>query len=812
MKTFCQLLQIATVFLFFIGYTPLITAQTQISGKIISSDEPVAYANVLLINAKDSSLVTGNITDEQGKFLLENIQPGDYVLQATMIGYTDQYSEIFTMMNHQGLHTIPNIILTESTTELEEVKVVAKRALIEQKIDRMVVNVSNSITSAGNTALEVLQRSPGISVDPQNNVISMGGKNGVTVMINGKISRMPQEAVVQMLGGMSADNIDKIELIHTPPSNFDAEGDAGFINIVLLKNENEGWNGNYSLNAGYGKREKLGTSFNFNYRKNKINFFGNYSWRYNKNPQRFTFTRRFTYNNVLTETIGDSDRGNPTVYNHNAQLGLDIQLNKKTVLGGLVTWGDRNWNMDAKGDIRIFKDNNLDTRINMPLQEKNHSYNFLGNINLQHNIDKTQSINFDVDYAFFQKDNPSTYLNQYFDANDALINETELRVFNATPMDIIVGKLDYFKNIGKTKLEMGLKGTKTQFDNDVLVEDKIGEAWTPVSMFSSMANMNEYIAAAYTAVSFKAGEKTDIKAGLRYEYTNSNISTIEESNLVDRQYENLFPSLFISHQLNETNSVQFSYSRRINRPSFRQLAPFFFFTDPTSFATGNPLLQPSMTNSLKGTYIWKTLTIALQYSYTDDAIGRHQPTLDFESNSQISGAKNMVDAEFISSTISFPITVNDWWSMRTSVTGRRRIVTDEVLDQNFTIKQNALQTYLSSNFKLPNNFSAELTGFYSSPLLSGVLVTQSRTMVNFGLQKKFKSGAKLRFSVNDIFLQGNWFQNLDNPNVDFFYDVDFLLAERVFQLSYSASFGNHKVKRARKRKTGAAEEMQRTKE
>ena len=257
-------------------------AQSTIHGSIKdAADQAMPFANVLLLNAQDSTLITGNTSDLEGDFILENLDPGTFLLKLSMIGYEDLLTDPFTLAATEETKSFPTFTLRENSVQLAEVQLVAKKPLFEQKIDRMVVNVENSITSAGSTALEVLKRSPGIVINPQTNAISMNGKDGVIVMINGKITRMPMDAVIQMLEGMSSDNIKSIELIHTPPADFDAGSNAGFINIVMKKNQDEGFNGGYSMKAGYGKAEKAGGAINFNSRNNNVNVYGDYSINYN---------------------------------------------------------------------------------------------------------------------------------------------------------------------------------------------------------------------------------------------------------------------------------------------------------------------------------------------------------------------------------------------------------------------------------------------------------------------------------------------------------------------------------------------------
>ena len=259
-------------------------AQTEIHGSVIDHNGKfVPNANILLLKNTDSSLVKGMFTNEEGQFSFRNIPTGIYIVTSTYTGYSPVYTSSFEV-KARGNIELGKITLMQENAQLTEVKVAAKKPLMEQKLDRLVINVSNSITAAGNTALEILERSPGVTVDHQNNVISMNGKDGVVLIINGKMSHIPVSAAVQLLAGMPSSNIEKIELITTPPANFDAEGNAGYINIVLKENNNFGTNGSYFASPGYGKGLVEEAGMNINHRKGKINLYGDVSYSRIKKP------------------------------------------------------------------------------------------------------------------------------------------------------------------------------------------------------------------------------------------------------------------------------------------------------------------------------------------------------------------------------------------------------------------------------------------------------------------------------------------------------------------------------------------------
>ncbi|NNL93006.1 MAG: hypothetical protein HKO66_12275, partial [Saprospiraceae bacterium] len=296
------LFKLITVSLFIIVcQKSLLYSQGNLKGKVIDDNqEALAYANVLLLNSIDSSLIRGELTDDGGNYTFESVDQGSYLISSSYLGYSDYYSEIIKISNNQDLR-MDDIILSEGVS-LDEVQVVAKKALFEQKIDRLVVNVASSLTSAGGTALEVLEKSPGVIVNRQSNNISLVGKDGLSVMINGKLTYQPVESIIQMLEGMPSDNIESIEIITTPPANFDAEGNAGFINIILKERTDMGLNGNWSASVGYGRGETASANLGLNYRKDKLNIFYNYSYTRMAQEQFFYNYRKVEFENTITES------------------------------------------------------------------------------------------------------------------------------------------------------------------------------------------------------------------------------------------------------------------------------------------------------------------------------------------------------------------------------------------------------------------------------------------------------------------------------------------------------------------------------
>lgn len=786
-------------------------AQTQLSGRVTDAGgQPLPAASVLLLRKADTVLVKGQISDVTGAYRFEDLAPGEYRLGVSMLGYTDYRSEPFELQADKPAKILGVVVLNENAAQLGEVDIVAKKPLFEQKIDRMVVNVANSITNAGGTALEVLQRSPGVMVNRQTRSIALSGKSGVIIMINGKINRMPADAVVQLLEGMSADNIERIELIHTPPANFDAEGNAGIINIILKKTGDEGLNGGYSIHGGYGRRAKYGAGLNFNYRQKKLNLYGNYDLKYDKNLQVFTNYRGVENNGVLSETDTYSDR-DPNLYTQNARLGLDYQLSPKTVLGVMGTFFDRYWDMRAVNDVEYRENGVVTGRLLMPNDEINHWNSWAGNVNLSHQFAPGHTLSADADYVFYKIDNPTNYATQLFGPDNTLLSETAFRIRKETPITLGVGKIDYARNFGKnTQFETGVKATVSRFDNDVKLDRRDQENWTPDPDLTSRFKLREDVAAAYATVSFKAGPKTDLKVGMRYEHTSTNLGSKEQPDVVDRQYGSWFPSVFVSQKLNEKQNLNFAYTRRIMRPAFTQLAPWLIFYDPSTLEGGNPALQPAFSDAFKVDYgFFRNWQLSVEFSVEDQSI-RDVPAIDPVKNTQFNRPENIDNSRVLFASLYFPVHVKSWWEMQNQAFFVYQEANLHIDNQKLRISGPIGGLNSTQSFSLPLHFSIEVSGNYWTPSYWGITKWKGFGLLSCGVQKEF--GARwgnLRFGVDDVLLSGNWSGNTNQPEVNLRTASAYRTAERTFKLTWSNKFGNNKLKSERQRATGAADEMRR---
>ena len=783
-------------------------AQSIIHGKVLNAkNEPAASASVLLLQSKDSSLIKAAVCDNKGMYAFSTIKDGNYIIEANYLGYKQAYSNVFvTDKTHHDI-TVDNITLTAQTAQLNDVTVTVKKPFLEQKIDRLVINVASSITSAGNTALEVLERSPGVIVDRQNNTIAINGKDGVVVMLNGKKNYMPMTALVQMLNGMSANNIEKIELITTPPASFDAEGNAGYINIVMKQINSFGTNGAASATLGYGKGMVSEAAFNINHRKGKINIYGDISYSRIKKPFTANGFSKISNNDIITETDFIGDRHDTTM-NINGRLGLDWQANKKTVAGILFSGFDRRYTQSEHNLSRILTDDVLDTIIYHNNNEYNSLYSYNANINLQHNFNEMDKLIVNVDYIYYHQNQPVNYSSIYNDNNDKFVYDRVFRSGKKTPMHFWVGTIDYSKKLAKNvSLEAGFKQTFSAFDNDINFENFTQNTWVKDDSLSSRYKLKEDYTASYASFDINVDSATEIKAGLRYEHTNSNLGTVTIKNIVDRHYGNFFPSFFITRKLNGNSSVDFSYSRRITRPTFNDLAPFTYYINANTVLTGNPSLQPSLSDNFKADYTYRQYLFSFSYSKENNAIAGFQPHTDSVSNKEVDYAENLINQKTAAVVIAVPLTITKWWNGQVSTTALWQQTNTLYKGDKVSIEQKNISLNASMRFTLPKNYSAEITGLYQSEQLFGIYKLKPFGSLNIGIKKTLRGKlGSLSLNATDILNTFKFRLIADLPAQNLVNDARLRFSVPTVRLTYSLNFGNNELKQKRERETGAEDE------
>ncbi|MHA4738533.1 TonB-dependent receptor [Dyadobacter sp. MSC1_007] len=784
-------------------------ATQNLNGKITGSvldekSQPFPFVNVLLLHAKDSVLVKGLAADDNGKFAFDQVAAGKYLTLISTVGYQKIYSEPFTVGDSPV--NLPTFTLKTDIKSLNEVTVVAKKPFIEQQIDRTVVNVENSIVSAGATALEVLERAPGVTVDQQNEQLKLRGKEGVIVQIDGKQTFLSQQELITLLRNTPSDNIEKIELITNPSAKYDAAGNSGIINIKMKRNKNYGTNGNINLGAAWAKYGRGNVNGTVNHRAGKVSSFISAGAFYNKGFNNNDIYRKIPYENKVTIFDQRTERINESEY-YNVRAGADYFATDKTTVGVLVSGFYNDWsNPFGQTNTRILnEDLSLQRTFRTNVFNGGKMNNISTNLNFKHQFnDKGKELTFDVDYVHYGGKKKSNLDTRYFFANGTPDEAATEAVRNNMPSDINIAmaKLDYAQPLGKGKFETGLKSSFVTSDNDMVFETKTDD-WVLDPTRSNRFKYTENVNAAYLNYSGSISKKIKYQLGLRGEHTHSIGNSVTLNQKRDRNYVNLFPSVFLSNQLDTNNVLNLSYSRRIDRPNYQSLNPFEFYLDPYTFQRGNPNLRPQYTNSFQLVHVYKNfLNTTIAYSRIKDMIADELPQQIASENKTFVTSENLDNQDNVSLTVSFPIRIAKWWNVQTNFTGVYNHYKSIYLEQQLEIKQTSWNMYASNQFTIKNGWSAEISGWYNSKAFYGLYRANPMGMLNAGLQKTImnKKGT-IRLNVNDIF----WTNRFNGTAV--YKDIDFKVKSewpsRQFRLTFTYNFGNQNVKGARQRTTGS---------
>ena len=788
----------------------------KVNGLVSRADnKPVEFATVTLLKAKDSTLVKGAIASAEGKYEFEGIREGQYLVAAVNMGMKKAFSRPFTV--NGAPVNVPAITLEEVSRNLKEVNVTAKRPFIEQKADKMVVNVENSIVAAGGTALEVLQQSPGIQIDKDDN-ISMRGKNGVIIMIDGKVTNMSPQDVAQLLKNMPSSNIDQIELIANPSAKYDAAGNAGIINIKLKKNSSYGTNGN--VTAGYiqGKLPRFNGGLNLNHRNKNVNIYGSYNYNYNRNYEQLGIFRdnleksgRITFDQ---HTYLDKES-----HYHGGKFGVDYFVNKNHTVGVMVNLGASNWLGKGISNTLIGNGESVDSSLRTRTDNDNKWDRQSYNINYKGKLDSTgKELNIDLDYSRNAEDQGSRLYSAYMDGTGKQYWRGDTtRSLQPSVIHIKTLKIDYTHPLNKeAKIEAGIKLSFVDSDNDSRFDSLKRSNWEYDANRSNYFIYKENVNAAYVNFS-KQFKKFGIQAGLRAEQTNVEGNSVTMKQVNDTSYLNFFPSVFLSYAANKNHQWGISYSRRLQRPSYDDLNPFEFFLDRYTKAGGNPYLRPQYSHNFDLTHTFKSfLTTAIGYSRTTDMLSRIlengvDPATG-DTTIVVYKYMNVAKKDNINLNVSAPLPITKLWRSFTTVSVLYNAFETTVNNEHIKRASGGFFGQTQHTFTFNKGYSAEASFFYTSPQISqeGLFRMNHMYAFNVGLQKQVlnKKGT-LRFNVNDVFntqrFTGTY--NVNNRHVKLATRWD----SRQFRVSFTYRFGNSNVKEARNRKTGLEDEQSRVK-
>lgn len=775
-----------------------ITAQLKLTGTITDGKEPIVFANVILqdLNGK---IITGNTTLDDGSFSINSLK-GEYNLTISFIGYAEVKKQI-TLDKDTDLGIV---VLKEESNTLNEVIIKSEKRLIEQKTDRLVFNVENSVSASGGDALDALKLAPAISI--QNNEISMVGGEAARVLIDGRLLQLSGEELISFLNSISADDIKKIEIITNPPAQYEASGGGGIINIIYKKGRRNSWKNSTSFSYNVNKYGFGTLRNNFSYNKNKIQL--NVSVNATRGSlQNLENSTAFFPSSTWKVKVNSKD----TKKSNSVRFSLNYLLSDNIEIGGQYMGSFNSPFSEAPGTTEFYNQSNQLDSLLVKTEPRNRSIN--SNVYNAHVITKLDTLGrkLTIDFDYFDYNNElqanavvNTFspTGDFISINQSVINNTNQKIDNYS----IKGDMQHpFNNID---LSYGFKfssvKTKNRLDNFNTITG------IPV-LDTNLSNEFEYkenVQGFYMNASKKNNDKWSLQAGLRLESTETKgfSETLNQTN--KNSYTKLFPSIFVSHRRNDNNTFTFNYGRGISRPVFRDLNPFRSYVNSNVYSEGNPFIQPAFIDRFTFSHNYKGKFItSLYFSKTTNGFGTLF-SAEPENNIQAVIRRNYYNGTYWELSEMYNVKLTSWWKSQNyaHVSGTNASVFKDV---DVPVK-NGLQFKFSTNntFTISKNTKVQTDFFYQPKSNSNIYELGTMYGLNIGVKKTFmKKQLQASIYFNDIFDTAS-LNNLTSEvnGVKTVYNQNYNSQHIRFSLSYS--FGNKKID-VKKRGFGSDEEQQR---
>lgn len=803
------------VLIFCIGHH--IHAQGQGSGRIlikIQNEQKNAIPGVrLYLMANDSTLIQSAYTNTSGIYEFIGLKPAKYLLKASLKDFEDGFSQI-DLLNLNGFNGVSTFItLKAKSILLNEVTILSKKPAIQFLADKTVINPEANITNAGATVMDILEKAPGITVNKDGTII-MKGKPAVMVLIDGKPTQLSGADLQSYLSGMSATQVDVVELIESPGAKYDAAGNAGIINIRTKANRLKGFNGSVNLSIGQGFYPKTGNSLNLNYRNGKWNWFMNYGNRASYEKQNiYTLRKYFDKNQQDSALLEQPNFSKTSQAGNNIKTGLDWFANKNTTMGLVFTGGLFDRNADSYSAIKwMDRFYHLDSTINTSGENNRHYKRGGINLNARHKIDSRSEWSADLDYVKFNINGDQNYQTQ-LDVPGSTISATKGNI--PSRLNIFTARFDYSKQFKNILVESGLKSAFSKTDNLSEYYYLDNNSWQADLSRSNHFLYNEKITAAYSSLDGKKG-KWHWQGGLRFEFTSYKAHQLGNALVKDsafkKNYGGLFPSGFLSFDADSNNSFTFKFGRRIDRPPFQNLNPFLTTLNKYTFEGGNPFINPQYTWNLEVAHIYRQLlTSEFGYSYLSDYFSQ---IFIIDSNSS-NVNKNIIIytrgnvGSFQNFTIceTFQRPVTKWWNLTAVALFNHKIIKG-VVWAPLTAKVTQLNVSLNNQFQFKKGWGVEISGYYQTRSqidLQEWLKPQGE--LNLGVSKQImKNKGSLKLSVRDItyFTNYSGYSTFQNAYEPFTIKWD----SRVVRLNFNWRFGKA-MKTVNRSEGGAKDEIDR---
>lgn len=767
---------------------------------------PVNNATVIVLNADSTQLKMGT-TDRYGIVAFKELDLKQYKVSISHTGYQPVYlSEVNT--NAETITKL-DITLKQEASILNDVTVVAKKQFIQFTPDKTVINVDAGISNAGTNVMDVLEKSPGITIG-RDGTISMKGKPSVMVLIDGKQTQLNGAELQAYLSGINASQVDVIELIDNPGAKYDAAGNAGIINIKTKKNKQKGFNGSLSTSFGQGFYPKNNNSLNVNYRTGKFNFFANYGNRvgYEK-MNMYALRKYFDKNGNDSLLLRQPNFTKTNINSHNLRTGIDFFASQRTTLGLAFSGNINSRNISSYSTIDWMSPSYvIDSTINT-WGVRTMKFQRAGiNFNVRHNIDKSSEIVVDIDFIKFDIKGGQFFQTQ-LDVPGSVVQATRGNIPSA--LNIFTAKFDYSKKFEHFLWEAGLKTATTNTDNLAEYYFNDGNNWYDDLSRSNHFLYDENIHSAYSSIDAERG-KWHWQAGLRYEATNYKANqlgnTVVKDSSFTKNYGSLFPTAFVSYNADSSNNFTFRFGRRIDRPQFQNLNPFLVTINKYTFEGGNPFIRPQYTWNVEMVHTYKQiLSTSISYSFLKDYFSQifiiDSNSSNVNKNIIIYTRGNVGTFHNFGITSSLQLPVTKWWNLTAMAVFNRKIIEGFVWGP-FRATVSQLNVSLNNQFKFGNGWATELSGYYLSNSqidLQETLTPQGEMGVGISKQV-LKNKGTIRFHIRDIFYTQNYsgYSNFENADEPFEVKWD----SRVARITFSWRFG--KTMKAIKRSAGGATE------
>lgn len=747
---------------FFVLFTTILQAQTggKIQGNLKSSSNvPIETLVITLLSSSDNSIVKTTLTELNGSFEFTNVAENSYIIFIDDLAYKTYNSEVFSIQ--QNTLVLPTILIeNQDVNKLEEVTIERKKAFVENKIDRTVVNVEAMISVAGSDAMDVLEKSPGILID-QNGTITYKGKSGVAVFIDDKPTNLSGTELEAYLKSLPAETLNQIEFMTNPPAKYDAAGSAGIINIKTKKSKLKGFNGSFSSRVSQGKRMVNRNSLNLNYTDGKIRLYGNLSYAKQESVTDLYIFRRYKNEDLSTKTLFDQNsmiEGENK--NANAKMGLDFYASEKTTLG--ISFNGFMRSGENTSDVKSVLSNAtsvIDSTIVANNTEDKKFQNGGVTLNYSRDFNEGKKLTADADFLTYSDKTQQKFRNFIYQPDNTLSSSDELVGKLPSKISIYSFKTDYshpLKNEGL--IEAGYKISYSETDNVAEYDNVINGALIPNYDTSNHFQYNEIINAAYLNFN-KSYKRFSFQTGLRLETTvskgNQLGNIMKPASQFKRDYTNLFPTVYVMYKLDSIgdNQLVANYGKRISRPYYQDLNPFLSPLDKFTFYSGNPYLNPSFTNAVEFSYRYKGIfSSTLGYAKSTDDINE---TIEIRDEIYYSRPGNIGESELLSLVIQSDFDVTSWFS--TSLFSELAYM--DYRSELYTEGLHSFGTFYffssTNRFKINKKWSAEISGRYSSEMTSSQFTLGENAAINLGIQTKiFKDKGTLRLNANDIFYQG----------------------------------------------------------